>query len=51
MAAHKMLESFSQKLDSDPEILGLHNQRKQKVTNIIISLNITFLSAALLQFQ
>ena len=52
MAARKMLESFSQKLDSDAEILRLHNQRKQqKVTNFIISLKTTFLSPALLQFQ
>ena len=46
-----MLESVSLKLDSDSEILSLHNQRKEEVTNFIISLKITFLSAALLQFQ
>ena len=47
-----MLQFFSQKLDSDSETLSLHNQKKQKATNFIISLKITFLSAAaLLQFQ
>ena len=51
MATRKMLESATLKLDSDSEILSLHNQRKEEVTNFIISLKITFLSAALLQFQ
>ena len=47
MTTRKMLESFSLKLDSDSEILSLHNQRKEKVTNFTVSLKITFLSAAL----
>ena len=51
MAARKTLECFSQKLDSDLEIVSVHKQKKQKVTNLNICLNITFLSAALLQFQ
>ena len=42
-----MLESFSQKLGSDSEILSLQNQRTQKVTNFIFSLKITLSSAVL----
>ena len=47
MADRKMLESFSQKLDADSKTLSLQNQRKQKVTNFIISLNNIFTCCSL----
>ena len=51
MATRKIVGSFSQKLDSDSEILSLHHERKQQVIIFMIFLKIAFLSPALQQFK